>query len=66
VIWFSTISSIWRTRNDMIFNHTGYDWEKLFEEIKIRSWRILRARSKGFSYDLSMWRTEPLVCLGAV
>jgi hypothetical protein len=43
------ISLIWRTRNDMIFNHVGYDWEKVREEIKILSWRIIRARVKGFS-----------------
>jgi hypothetical protein len=34
VIWFSTISIIWKTRNDMIFNHIGYDWEKVLEEKK--------------------------------
>jgi hypothetical protein len=66
VIWFSTISLVWKTRNDMIFNYVGYDWEKVLEEIKILSWRILKARSKGFTYDLSMWRTNPLACLGAV
>jgi hypothetical protein len=33
----------------MIFNHVGYDWEKVREEIKILSWRIIRARVKGFS-----------------
>jgi hypothetical protein len=32
----------------MIFNHVGYDWEKVLEEIKILSWRIFRARVKGF------------------
>jgi hypothetical protein len=42
------ISFIWRTRNDMI-NHVGYDWEKVLKEIKILSWRIIRARVKGFS-----------------
>jgi hypothetical protein len=50
----------------MVFNHIGYDWEKMLEEVKILSWRILRARSKGFMFELSMWRTNPLVCLGAV
>jgi hypothetical protein len=52
-IWFSTISLIWKVRNDIIFNQAGLDWEKLLEEIKILSWRILRARSKGFNYVLS-------------
>jgi hypothetical protein len=63
-IWFTTIYLIWKTRNDMTFNQTGYDWEKLLEEVKILSWRIIRARSKGFMCDLSMWRTNPLACLG--
>jgi hypothetical protein len=66
VIWFTTIYLIWKTRNDMIFNQTGYDWEKLFEEVKILSWRIIKARSKGFTCDLSMWHTNPLACLGVV
>jgi hypothetical protein len=30
VIWFSTISLVWKNRNEMIFKHTGYDWEKMF------------------------------------
>ncbi|MCI07197.1 hypothetical protein A2U01_0028262 [Trifolium medium] len=64
VIWFSVVSLIWKARNDMIFNHAGFEWEKLLEESKILSWRILRARSKGFDYDLSMWRTNPLACVG--
>jgi hypothetical protein len=54
VIWFSTISIAWKNRNDMVFNHIGYDWEKMLEEVKILSWRILRARSKGFMFELSM------------
>jgi hypothetical protein len=66
VIWFTTIYLIWKTRNDMIFNQSGYDWEKLLEEVKILSWRIIRARSKGFLCDLCMWRTNPLACLGLV
>ncbi|MCH94037.1 hypothetical protein A2U01_0014992, partial [Trifolium medium] len=42
----------------------GFRWEKLLEEAIILSWRILRARSKGFKYDLSMWRLNPLACIG--
>ncbi|GAU43855.1 hypothetical protein TSUD_174730 [Trifolium subterraneum] len=63
VIWFVVVSLIWKVRNYMIFNHTGFDWEKLLEESKILSWRILKAQSKGFICDLSMWHMNPLACV---
>jgi hypothetical protein len=32
VVWFYAISLIWKTRNDMVFNQIGFDWDKLMEE----------------------------------
>jgi hypothetical protein len=26
---------IWKARNDLILNHAGFDWERLWEEAKI-------------------------------
>jgi hypothetical protein len=66
VIWFTVVSLIWKARNEMIFNQAGFEWENVLEEAKILSWRILRARSKGFSCDLSMWRQNPLSCNGTI
>jgi hypothetical protein len=54
---------IWKVKNDIIFNQSGLDWEKLLEEIKILSWNILRARSKGFNCVLNLWRMNPLACM---
>ncbi|PNY15474.1 ribonuclease H [Trifolium pratense] len=47
VIWFSNVYCIWKVRNEMVFNHRGVDWEKVVEEAKVLSWRILRTRAKG-------------------
>jgi hypothetical protein len=46
VIWCAAVKLIWQTRNNIVFNQTSFDWERVMEEIKIRSWNILKARSK--------------------
>ncbi|MCI32480.1 hypothetical protein A2U01_0053694 [Trifolium medium] len=49
----------------MVFNHDSFDWEKVVDEVKVLAWRILRTRAKGFSFNLSNWFLNPLVCIGA-
>jgi hypothetical protein len=66
VIWFSNVSTIWKVKNDMIFNQVGFSWEKVEGETKILSWSILRSRTKVFNYSLREWLLNLLVCLGAV
>jgi hypothetical protein len=48
VIWVTAVYVIWIIRNDIIFKHVGFNWEKVVEETKVLSWKILKSRSKGF------------------
>ncbi|CAJ2667843.1 unnamed protein product [Trifolium pratense] len=52
--------------NAMIFNWEGFEWEKVVEETKVPSWRILRTPLKGFNYQLSEWMENSTMCLGIV
>ncbi|MCI32656.1 hypothetical protein A2U01_0053870, partial [Trifolium medium] len=64
ITWLSTVHSIWKARNDMIFNHVGFNWEKVVDEIKISAWKILKASAKDFSCSLYDWNSNPLECMG--
>ena len=66
LIWFSNVSTIWKVKNDMIFNQGGFNWEKVEEETKILWWSILRSGTKVFTYSLKEWLLNLLVCLRAV
>jgi hypothetical protein len=55
------VALIWQTRNNIIFNQAGFDWEIVLQEIEILSWNILRTQSKEFNSDLNKWCLNPLV-----
>jgi hypothetical protein len=51
VIWFSVVSSIWKARNNIIFNLDWFQWERVMEESKILAWRIIKSRETGFNFS---------------
>jgi hypothetical protein len=51
IIWLSTVHSIWKARNQMIFN-----WEKVVDEIKFCAWKVLKARAKYFTWNAYKWK----------
>jgi hypothetical protein len=65
VIWFVNIFVIWKARNAVVFNQEGFSGEKVVEEAKVLSWRILKSRSKNFSFPLNLWIRNPLACMGS-
>ncbi|MCI14561.1 putative ribonuclease H protein [Trifolium medium] len=46
--------------NGVVFRQEGFDGEKVVEEAKVLSWRILKNHSKGFNFSLFWWITNPL------
>ncbi|MCH83014.1 LINE-1 reverse transcriptase like [Trifolium medium] len=62
-IWFANIFVTWQARNAVVFSHEGFNGEKVVEEAKVWSWRILKNRSKGFNYPLYQWLGNPLACM---
>ncbi|KAK2401286.1 hypothetical protein QL285_050891 [Trifolium repens] len=65
ILWLSTVDAIWKARNAMIFNNANFNWERVVEDIKVSSWKILKARDKNFSCSLYEWNSNPLICMGA-
>jgi hypothetical protein len=55
VVWFYIAASIWKARNNIVFNMDGFHWEKVMEELKVQAWRINKSRVKGFNFSLSQW-----------
>jgi hypothetical protein len=66
VIWFSIVSSIWKARNNIIFNLDGFHGERVAEESKVLAWRIIKSRIKGFNFSLNQWLMCLITCLGRV
>jgi hypothetical protein len=64
ILWLSIVDAIWKSRNAMIFNNANFNWDRVVEEIKVSSWKILKARDKNFCYNLYEWNSNPLICMG--
>jgi hypothetical protein len=64
IIWFSIASSIWKARNNIIFKLDGFNWERVMEESKVLSWRIIKSRAKDFNISLNQWLLCPIACMG--
>ncbi|PNX74083.1 hypothetical protein L195_g012341 [Trifolium pratense] len=65
VIWVANIFVISKARNAVVFRHEGA-LGRVSEEAKVLSWRILRNRSKDFTFPLYQWLTYPLARIGSV
>jgi hypothetical protein len=63
-IWLASIWSIWKARNDRVFNGTTISIDRLLFSIKVHVWWWFKARKKGFCYDLNHWMLNPKVCIG--
>ncbi|MCH91293.1 hypothetical protein A2U01_0012219 [Trifolium medium] len=64
VIWFANVFVIWKARNAVVFRQEGFAGEKVVEETKVMSWRILKNRHKHFNFPLYLWISNPLAYLG--
>jgi hypothetical protein len=62
-IWLASIWSIWKVRNDRVFNGTTISIGRLLFSIKVHVWWWFKARKKGFCYDLNHWMLNPKVCI---
>ncbi|KAL8489476.1 hypothetical protein ACS0TY_025392 [Phlomoides rotata] len=45
-IWIGTIWYIWKCRNELLFEDTTPDPDKITEEIKARTWSWIAAKNK--------------------
>jgi hypothetical protein len=63
LIWHAAIWSIWRARNDRIFNNLICGVAELVESIKVLSWRWMLSRLKGPACLFYEWCWCPRECL---
>ncbi|XP_057456557.1 uncharacterized protein LOC130747595 [Lotus japonicus] len=61
-VWLAVIWQLWIVRNGVIFRNEAVDLCEVFEQVKLKSWLWLKAKSRGFSYSYSEWCGEPMVC----
>lgn len=63
LIWHAAVWSIWRVRNDRIFNGVNCEVVELVEAIKVLSWRWMLSRLKGPACLYYEWCWCPRECL---
>jgi len=63
MIWHAVVWSLWRARNDRIFNNLTHDVEEVVEEVKVLSWRWGLSRLHTTACLYYEWQWDPKVCL---
>ncbi|MCI12011.1 pantothenate synthetase [Trifolium medium] len=61
--WHTTVWSIWRSRNDIMFANGVRDVNKVVEDIKLLSWRWGLCRQKIPMCLFYEWCWDPGICL---
>jgi hypothetical protein len=63
IIWHPAIWTIWRVRNDFIFNNSPFGIDEMVEDIKVLAWRWVLSR---VNFPVSLyyeWTWNPQECL---
>jgi len=63
LIWHATIWTLWKVRNDKIFNNGGKDANSIVEEVKVLSWRWSLTRLDIPSCMFYDWCWDLKACL---
>jgi hypothetical protein len=63
LIWHTTVWSIWRSRNEMVFSNGVRDVGKVVDEVKHLSWQWGMARCLIPFCLFYEWCCEPGICL---
>ncbi|GKV30901.1 hypothetical protein SLEP1_g39668 [Rubroshorea leprosula] len=65
MVWFSIIWFLWIERNVKIFKNYEDEVNIIFELVQLRSFNWIKAKVKGYSFNLYEWMMEPVLCLKA-
>jgi hypothetical protein len=62
IIWVSLMWSIWRFRNDAVFNNKVLIIEELVEHVKFQAWKWFVGRVAKSPCLLYEWQWSPIDC----
>ncbi|XP_068486393.1 uncharacterized protein [Phaseolus vulgaris] len=62
-VWATIVACIWEQRNSVVFSQGKIDVEEIIQKVQLKSWQWLKHRDPSFSYSLSDWMLNPLVCI---
>jgi hypothetical protein len=65
-IWAAGIWSIWKARNDKIFNNKEVNVDHVVENLKRMSWNWVRFKTNRLDYSINQWFSNLRACLGCV
>jgi hypothetical protein len=66
IIWVSVVWTIWKERNNRIFQRKEDNLLALGERVKLQSFWWLKSKYTNFDFDYQVWRRSPLTCLNSV
>ncbi|AES95399.1 hypothetical protein MTR_5g025040 [Medicago truncatula] len=64
LIWLSCALTIWKERNNQIFNNNVLPLHQLLDQVKLLSFNWLRRKTINFAYTYHEWWRHPLFCMG--
>jgi len=62
-VWVNVIRSIWDQRNLITFQQRVVDAEEIFQRAQLKSWLWLKHKAHSFSYSLTDWVFNPIICI---
>jgi len=63
LVWHAVVWSIWRAKNDKIFNNNTGEVDDLVEAVKVLSWRWWLSRLNSPTCLFYEWHWNPKECL---
>jgi len=60
----SCVWTIWKERNNHIFNNKTLELHQLLDKVKLLSFTWLKAKMTNFAYTYHEWWRHPLFCMG--
>jgi len=64
LIWLACVWTIWKERNNRIFNQKATTTSVMSDKVKLLSFQWLKARLHMFAFSYHDWWQHPMSCIG--